>query len=53
MTYSIENDYLKVSADTLGAELVSVINKKTGEEMMWDANPEVWPCHGPILFPIC
>lgn len=53
MTYSIENDYLKVTADTLGAQLTSVINKRTGEEMMWDANPDVWPSHGPVLFPIC
>ncbi len=47
----ISNETLKVSISTLGAELTSVI--KNGKEMMWDANPDVWGFHAPILFPIC
>ena len=53
MNYSIENDFLKVTVDTHGAELVSVLNKETGDEMLWDANPAVWNRHAPILFPYC
>ena len=53
MRYSIENELLKVTADTLGAELVSVINKKTNEEMIWQADPSVWDRHCPVLFPYC
>lgn len=47
----IENDVLKVTIADAGAELISVIDKKTGEEKMWDANPAVWNRHAPILFP--
>ena len=53
MTYSFENEFLKVTADTHGAELVSVVNKETGAEMMWNADPEVWNRHAPVLFPYC
>ena len=53
MTHTIENDLLKVTAQDYGAELVSVINKKTNEEMMWQADPSIWEWHGPVLFPYC
>ena len=36
---------------TKGAQLISV--KKNGEEKIWIGDPEVWPSHAPILFPIC
>ncbi len=51
MTYSIENEYLKVSVDTRGAELVSVVDKKSGEEMLWSRDPEIWGRQAPVLFP--
>lgn len=53
MRYQIENDELKVTADTHGAELVAVTDQKTGAEMMWNADPTVWDWHAPILFPYC
>ena len=53
MRYTIENETLKVTADTRGAELVSVTDKTTGAEMMWNADPAVWDFHAPILFPYC
>lgn len=53
MTYSVENDFIKITVESLGGELISVINKKTNNEMMWNGNPDVWPGHCPILFPIC
>ncbi len=48
----IENDFLKVAIDNKGAQLSSVIDKKEGRELMWQADPDVWPWHAPNLFPI-
>ncbi|QQL49823.1 aldose 1-epimerase family protein [Mucilaginibacter ginkgonis] len=48
----IENEYLRVSISTQGAELHSVFNKQTGVEQLWQANPDVWPWHAPNLFPV-
>lgn len=51
MKYTLENESLAVSVNTYGAELVSVIDKATGDEMMWNADPAVWGRTAPILFP--
>lgn len=51
MDYSIENEYLKVTVTTYGAQLKSVIRKCDGVEHMWQADPAVWGFHAPILFP--
>ena len=53
MRYEIENDALRVTADTHGAELVAITDKKTGAELLWNADPAVWDWHAPILFPYC
>ena len=51
MQYSIENDILRLTVDSHGAEPVSVIHKPTGAELLWQADPAVWKRHAPILFP--
>ena len=51
MRYSIENDTLRLTVDTHGAEAVSVIHKPTGAELLWSGDPSVWGRHAPILFP--
>ena len=51
MDYIIENEYLKVTVTTYGAQLKSVIRKCDGVEHVWQADPEVWGFHAPILFP--
>ena len=51
MDYIIENEYLKVTVTTNGAQLKSVIRKCDGVEHVWQADPEVWGFHAPILFP--
>ncbi len=51
MEYCIENDYLKVTVTTWGAQVKSVIRKCDGAEHIWQADPEVWGYHAPILFP--
>lgn len=48
----IENDFLKVAIDAKGAQLTSVYNKSEGRELIWQADPNVWPWHAPNLFPI-
>lgn len=51
MRYTIENDELRLTVDSHGAEAVSAVNKRTGAEMLWQADPAVWGRHAPILFP--
>ena len=53
MEYIIENEYLKVTVTTKGAQVKSVIRKCDGVEHMWQADPAVWPWHAPVLFPHC
>ena len=51
MDYILENEYLKVTVTTWGAQLKSVIRKSDGAEHMWQADKAVWGYHAPILFP--
>jgi len=48
----IENDFLKVAIDNKGAQLTSIYDKAEGRELLWNADPAVWPWHAPNLFPI-
>ncbi|MDZ4666426.1 MAG: aldose 1-epimerase family protein [bacterium] len=50
--YQISSESLQVSIQENGAELCSVKDIKTGLEFMWDANPDIWNRHAPVLFPI-
>ena len=51
MEYIIENEFLKVTVTTAGAQIKSVIRKEDGVEHIWQADPSVWAYHTPILFP--
>jgi len=51
MKHSISNDELQVSILSEGAEIMS-IKTRSGQEYMWNADPEVWGSHAPVLFPI-
>lgn len=51
MIYSIENNFLKVSANDFGAELMSIFLKENQEECLWQGNPDIWSGRSPILFP--
>lgn len=51
MEYCLENEYLKITVTTWGAQLKSVVRKSDGVEHMWQADPQVWGYHAPILFP--
>lgn len=47
----LENSVLKAAIADRGAELCSVVDKATGSERIWTAEPSVWNRHAPILFP--
>lgn len=51
ITY-IKNNFLEIGAIHTGGELCSIKNSTTGKEYMWEANPDVWKGHAPVLFPI-
>ena len=51
MDFVLENDYLKVTVTSKGAQVASVLRKIDGVEHMWQADPTVWGYHAPILFP--
>ncbi len=53
MRHTMENEAIAVTVDSLGAELVSVVDRATGAEMIWEGRKDVWPRHAPILFPYC
>lgn len=51
MDYILENEFLKVTVSSVGAELKSVICKADDVQHIWQADPAVWGSHAPILFP--
>jgi galactose mutarotase-like enzyme len=48
----LQNGLVQAGIYPLGAELHSLKNIQTSQEYMWQANPEYWNRHAPILFPI-
>lgn len=50
--YHLENNNIKVSVASKGAELKSIFNKSNKEELLWQADPEFWNKSSPVLFPI-
>ena len=53
MEFIIQNEYIKVTVTTQGAQVKSVIRKCDGAEHMWSADPALWDFHAPVLFPHC
>lgn len=50
--YILENDELRVKISSAGAELRSVVDKRSGVEKMWQADPAFWGRTSPVLFPL-
>lgn len=48
----LENENYRVEVKLSGAELSSFRNKPDNLEYIWQADPQVWPRHAPILFPV-
>ena len=50
--YVIQNDSLKLTVSSHGAEIKSLIRKNDGREIMWQADPAYWNRTSPVLFPL-
>lgn len=49
---TLSNDYLTIRIASHGAELSSIQAKATNKEYLWQADPQFWKRHSPVLFPI-
>ena len=49
MMIILENEVLRLTVDTLGAQMMSLI--RTGTEYLWQGDPAYWPDRAPTLFP--
>lgn len=47
----LKNESISIRVSEMGAELQSIKDAK-GKEYLWQADPNFWPRHSPILFPI-
>ena len=52
MRYTIQNEYLKVTVDSKGCEIVSAVTLADNAEHIWQADPSAWKRHAPVLFPL-
>lgn len=52
MTIFLENEFISIKINELGAELASLYKKDNQTEYLWQADPKFWARHAPILFPI-
>jgi galactose mutarotase-like enzyme len=48
----MENEYLSIVIQNKGAEITSILDKKTRFEYLWQADKTIWGRHAPVLFPI-
>ncbi len=51
MLYELQNKYIKIKVNTLGAELKSLYSLHNNKEYLWSGNPDYWKRSAPILFP--
>lgn len=52
MNYEIKNKFIKAKIKSFGAELNSLQKIDKDFEYIWQANPQYWARHSPVLFPI-
>ena len=52
MLYELENENIKITANTFGGELNNLISKNDSTEFLWCGDAKHWKYHSPILFPI-
>lgn len=52
MKIILENDSIKATIDSLGAELIHLTLKDTDYDYMWKGDPAYWGGRSPVLFPI-
>ncbi len=51
MLHTIQNEDLKCSIESIGAEIRSLIHKESGRDFIWQMDPEIWASSSPVLFP--
>lgn len=49
---TLKNEHISIGINTMGAELTSILNLKTNEEMLWQGDAKYWKRQAPVLFPI-
>ena len=47
--FTLENEELLIRVERRGAELSRIYDKRTGRDLLWEADPAVWERHAPIL----
>ncbi len=52
MIYTIENEYLSVAVEDIGAQLKSIYHKQSKTEFLWQGDPKYWKGRAYNLFPI-
>lgn len=52
MRQTLSNSVLEVTADSHGAELQSIKNKRTQHEYLWQGDARFWGRRSPVLFPL-
>lgn len=53
MNYTIENEKIKLEVSSMGAEMQSIMGKKTGSEYLWQGKAPFWTSRATNVFPIC
>lgn len=48
----LENDVLRVTIAKKGAEIQSIVDKRSNGDLLWNGDPAFWGKHSPVLFPI-
>lgn len=51
MDYRLENELLRVTVTSHGAQIKSVVRRSDGAEHIWCGDPAVWKFQTPVLFP--
>jgi galactose mutarotase-like enzyme len=50
--YVLENEFLILSVNPIGAEISSIQSKVSGIEYCWSGDPNIWGSTAPVLFPL-
>jgi len=50
MLYTIDNGRLKLTVDSMGAQIMNLV-WKDGTEYIWQGSPDTWKSRSPVLFP--
>lgn len=51
-SYHLQNDFLNVEINSLGAEIKKLFSKKWNKQLLWQGDASVWSRTAPVLFPI-